>query len=135
MTVEINFTLPGLFDADTAVVAEVGIYKAIAVNKTMVITDSKSIEEFLGDTDYLVSNVELLMGVDEVIDMTNSGIDTEDGKTRAFQMAAQLVLIAGEPGPRAVRYLERVVGDDDFAARQVGKGEVVKHNIVVKATA
>jgi hypothetical protein len=121
MAVEMFVKVPGLFKAEGVAVVfhGQGGVNAIAVSKSIVIT-SDSVDEWItDDVEYVVSNKEV-GEVDEVIDLTDAAITHESPIVEALQAAAQMALMASEPGPIAAKFLEHVVEDADYAAKRAG---------------
>ena len=122
MAVECIVKLAGLLKAeDVAVVFRSNGLTALAVNKAIIVTDGDVSEWVPEDATHIVSNVDGA-DVDEVIDMTNSGISEDDPWTFAVQSAAQMALIVSEPGPLGAKFLTKLVADDVLAARHVNRG-------------
>lgn len=119
MTVEFTIRVAGLLKATDTAVVYVGLsISAVAVNKAIVVTSNDPMEFITDDIEYIASNVQRDY-VDEVVDLSDAAIENDSDIVAAIQSAAQMALLVGEPGPVAVKFLERVVSDDRFAEHQM----------------
>lgn len=116
MTVEIFVRVAGLLKAEGVAVVFYGDkVNAVAVNKAIVVTDGDPMLFITDDIYYIASNNSDEELADEVLDLSDSGINNESDVISALQSAAQMALLVSEPGPVAARYLERLVADDEYA--------------------
>lgn len=133
-TVEMIVRVPGLFDEDTTFIIKHQGLVAIAHPKSVVITTG-DVSEWIGQEDlYIVSNEEG-REVDEVIDLSQSGIDHDDDVAQLMQLTCQAILNAGTPGPVCEKWLAKVVTDDVLATRVTRRAAKKAARKAVKAVA